>query len=122
MLFRSLGTIAADPGWARCAADALALIHTRETLPYLAPLLDSNDTEVRKSALWGFSRFVDNLPVAVPTNIPGMLLAPQGPTPYRTSETDGHSPGRRPPGSTDDAADVQFWKSWWASMKVKLTP
>jgi hypothetical protein len=85
-------------------------------------LLDSSDQKVRESAMWGFVRFVNNLPVEVPTNIRGKLLVPQGPTPYRTADTDKHSPGARSPGSTDDTADVQFWKSWWASMRAKLTP
>ena len=120
---RSLGRIAVspDPGVQGCAAAALSFIHTQETLPFLATLLDSNEPQTRTWAVWGFSKFVNNIPIVPPNpNIPGTGLGPQGPTPYRTPETDKHSPGAHA-GTVDAAGDVQFWKLWWAGTKGKLS-
>jgi len=99
---------------------ALQAIHTVDTLPFLSKLLNSGDAKTREWAVWGFSKFVDNRPVEVPTQIPGRLLVSQGLTPYRTADTDRNSPARFAPGSVDDA--VPFWKSWWAAMKSQLAP
>jgi hypothetical protein len=106
----------------RAAASALEAIHTQRTLPYLAGLLDSTDAMAREDAIRGMSRFVDNLPVECCTNLPGTLLISQGPTPYRTAETDKYSLSRRLLGQSGDSEFVQFWKSWWAAMKNRLSP
>jgi len=118
---QTLGQIASssDAGVQRSAARALQAIHTVSTLPFLAQLLSSSDPQTREEAVWGFSKFVDNRPVEVPTPTPGSLLGPQGPTPYQTPDTDRNSPARLPYGGTDAA--VPFWKSWWAKMQGQLT-
>jgi len=118
---RSLGKIAANTQMQGCAAAALNWIHTLDTLPFLALLLDSSDLQTRTWAVWGFSKFVNNIPIVPPNpNIPGTGIGPQGPTPYRTRDTDKHSPGAHPATTVDDGGDVQFWKAWWAEMKDKL--
>ena len=121
---QTLGKLAqcSYPDVQRSAAEALQRIHTGDTLPLLGQLLGSSDQRIRESALWGFTKFVENRPVEVPTNIPGTLLGPQGPTPYRTPQTDKHLMGRQPPGSINEAEFVQFWQSWWATMAPKLAP
>ena len=60
---QNLGKIATgpNPDLRGCAAQALKDIHTRDTLPYLTQLLDSDDKEVRAAAMGGLSRFVDNV-------------------------------------------------------------
>lgn len=118
-----LGRIASssNPNVQKCAAQALAYIHTRETLPILAQLLVSADAVTREYAMRGFSRFVDNLPIPTPHNIlDGKDLIPQGPTPYRTPETDKYSLSTRSLGRADQTEYLLFWKSWWASVKDKL--
>lgn len=98
-------------------------LHTREALPFLAQLLDSKDAKVRESAIQGLSRFVDNLPIPTTQTVAnGKALVPQGPTPYRTLETDKYSLSRRwlSQSSLSETDYLQFWKSWWAIVKDKL--
>jgi len=121
----SLGAIASSPDetWQRCAAKGLENIHSLKALPFLAQLLSSPDRAAREAAMSGLSRFVDNLPIQTVSNIiNGGSLISQGPTPYRTAQTDKYSLSRRLLGSADETEYVQFWKSWWASMKSQLAP
>jgi len=123
----SLGKIAtsADPYLQRAAATALMYIHTRDALPFLAQLLGSSDAATREFAMRGLSRFVDNLPIATHENVlSGRASLQQGQAPYRTQQTDRYSLSTRSlaqaPGG--EAAFLQFWKSWWATMQPKLAP
>lgn len=113
---------ASDPNMARCAIMALDYIHTQESLPFLAQALDSADPQTRDFAMQGLSRFVDNLPIQNANNVTnGGALVAQGPTPYRTPQTDEYSLSRGPMGSASKAEYLQFWKSWWAAMQDKFT-
>jgi hypothetical protein len=121
----SLGKIASSPEpiVQRWAAMALENIHSRDALPFLAQLLDSPDAMARESAMSGLSRFVDNLPIQTVHNIlTGKGVLSQGPTPYRTPETDKYSLSRRQLGSADESSYLSFWRSWWATMKNQLAP
>lgn len=84
---RSLGRIALSAengfregaGVQRSAAIAISCIHTRDTLPFLVGLLGSADSMVRQEAMFGISRFVDNLPIQTPgTTANGKSDVPQG--------------------------------------------
>jgi hypothetical protein len=123
---RALGRIASSSSgiMQRSAAEPLCQIHTLGTLPFLAVLLDSPDQETRRYAMRGFSYFVDNLPIVTFESIPSQSWRrPQGPTPYKTADTDHYSLTLNPSlDSTREAAYLQFWKSWWAKMKVQLAP
>jgi hypothetical protein len=97
-------------------------IHTRETLPFLGQLLESRDAQTREYAMQGLSRFVDNLPIPTPrTILNGQAVLPQGPQPYRTAETDKYSLSKGALGSRNETEFLHFWRSWWATMKDKLT-
>ena len=102
------------------AAEALAKIHTKDTLPYLAALLDSQDARLRNWAFAGFTRFVDNLPIEKPEMMTTMAwMKPQGPQPYRTADTDRHIASFG--ASTERNAEyVSFWKAWWSQTKDQL--
>jgi len=63
----SLARIAQSTG-AFCAVQALAFIHTIDTLPTLADLLDHSDPAIRELAICGLSRFVNNFPITHVTN------------------------------------------------------
>jgi len=122
---RSVGQIASsqDVQLQRCAAMALMYIHTPAALPFLAQLLGSSDAATREEAIRGLSRFVDNLPPATQGNmINGVGLTPQGPAPYRTADTAKYSLSTtalsRAP--FPEAVYLQFWTTWWATMKDKL--
>jgi HEAT repeat protein len=110
------------PSVQRSAAEALAYLHTRQTLPIVAMLLDSSDAAARASAIKGLSRFVDNLPMPTDENVRTLkALHSQGPTPYRTPETDRLSLSRRALDPSQEPAYLQFWKSWWAQVRNELT-
>lgn len=122
-----LGKIAGStqPDLQRAAATALTHIHTRETLPFLAQLLDSGDAPTREAAMRGMSRFVDNLPITTPDNIlSGKAPLQKGTAPYRTSQTDRYSLSARSLAQAPEGepAFLQFWKSWWMTMKGQLAP
>ncbi|HTB10816.1 MAG TPA: hypothetical protein VK752_04560 [Bryobacteraceae bacterium] len=124
---RSLGLLAfqefAEPAVRENAAYALRAIHTKETLPALAALLDSNDTEIQSRALSGFCLFVRNAPPVTAQSVPSMSwLQTRQPVPYLDAETQRYCPlGGTVYQSGDASAYVNFWKSWWTTHQSQLT-
>jgi hypothetical protein len=121
----ALGQLATSsgPSVQASAAQSLSNIHTLETLPSLAGLLDATDPKIQALAMRGFSSFVDNLPVFRASMVPSQSYrVPQGPTPYKTPDTARYdlSVGQVDP--SREAIYVQFWKNWWATMKDQLAP
>jgi len=121
---RELGSIATGKnvplGIRQCAAEALAKIHTKETLPFAALFLDSQDVTLQKWGLDAFSRFVMNLPIEKPEMLTTMAwMKPQGPAPYSSPETDRHIAG---PGIPESKLPeyISFWKAWWSQMQNHL--
>lgn len=109
------------PGMQLSAVQALAKIHTKESLPYLALLLDSQHDSIRNQAVNGFSRFAMNLPIETPEGVVSLAWAtPQGPAPHRTQETDKHIGSYGTP-ADKQAVNIGFWRSWWAQKKGELT-
>jgi hypothetical protein len=103
-----------------CAAESFAKIHTKETLPLIATLLDADDAELRNWAFSGFSRFVNNLPIEKGGMVTNMAwMQPQGPAPYRTKETDGHISDVGVP-LERHAEYTSFWKAWWSRMQNQI--
>jgi hypothetical protein len=103
------------------AAESLAMIHTKDTLPFLAILLDSPDAKLRNWAFVGFSEFVDNLPIERAEMIPTMAwMRPQGPQPYRTAETDQHVASTAVPNERHSEYASSFWKAWWSRMQSQI--
>lgn len=120
-----LGEIAksADMSLQQSAADALMRLHTQETLPLLADLLNSDFPRSRELAMAGLSRFVENLPPETEFDATsGKSVMPQGSVPYRSAETDRYSLSTRSLSSATEpeAAFLQFWKSWWVTVGSKL--
>lgn len=88
------------------AASALARVHTRQALLFLAGLLDDPDLDLRRCAVGGLSMFANNVPI-------GSHEPAAGAWPWRTDETIAHS--------AMDAANAGFWKSWWAANQSALS-
>ena len=123
---RILGEMATEKtgvqGLQRAAAQALRAIHTRESLPYLAKLLDSQDSETREHAVAGFTFFALSLPVMTPAVVVSRAWGtPTGETPYRTSEMDRYLHSGRFEHPEDEQPTIQFWKGWWETHRVELT-
>jgi hypothetical protein len=104
------------------AVYALRAIHTKETLPALAALLDSKDQEIQSRALSGFCLFVRNAPPVTPESVPSMSwLQTRQPAPFLNPETQRYChQGGTVYQSGDVAQYVSFWKSWWTTHRTEL--
>jgi hypothetical protein len=100
------------------AVHALVAIHTKETLPYLASLLDSTDTAVVKEAVIGLGYFANGAGMQTVAGTPGLThLNNRAPNAFTTPDTQkyfGFDPAKA-------AEYVAFWKSWWLAHKAELT-
>jgi len=125
---RAIGKLAttpgADPQLIVSCAYALSAIHTKESVPYLASLLDSTDHEVRAVAVGGISSFVTNMRIAKDgvdsAEARDEVLNPGRRRKLPSSEAPFETTTTRPFlhfGSFKDAADeayvITFWKSWY---------
>ncbi len=103
----------ASPSQLRKASlTALARIHTKESLPYLAVFLDDPDIELRSLAVGGMAMFANNVPV-------GEHEPSAGAWKYRTEDTLRYS-AMDPTIIQNTPAAVTFWKSWWAEHGQEL--
>jgi hypothetical protein len=96
----------------KSAATALAAIHTRDTVPYLAQLLDSNNSDIQIEAILGLVQFVNGYPVRTRENvINGAAIMPSA-TPYSSDASwKQYAVGRN--ASTSDVHQAAlFWKGW----------
>ncbi len=88
------------------AASALARIHTRQALPFLAGFLDSSDLDMRILGVGGLSMFANNVPI-------GSHEPAAGEWPWRTEDTIAHS--------AMSGSNAAFWKSWWTANQAVLS-
>jgi hypothetical protein len=107
---QTLGQIATDMSAGAdlraAAVGALARMHTKQSLPYLARLLGDQDGALRSMAAGGFAMFANNVPIGSHAPAPGAW-------PYRTDDTIAHS------GFAE--ANVSFWQQWWLQNQAALT-
>lgn len=109
-----LGRLATSPATAqrlaRAAALALYSVHTAESLPYLARLLDSKDPQLQQYGVQGLGLFANGIGVVTAGSVSGMGALNSGKrTAYTTAETArylGFDAMRR-----DEY--VTFWRGWW---------
>lgn len=88
------------------AAGALARMHTKWTLPYLAKLLDDPSSALRAMGVGGLSSFANNVPIGEHEPAPGVWR-------YRTDDTIAHSVFDEALIDQRQAFYVGFWKDWW---------
>ncbi len=105
----------------RCAAMALRAIHVQAALPYLAALLDSDQTELRLLGAWGLSDFVHS------GRIPSEPeLRERGSKIDRTShamsnaETLENSVPSRDAFVQNEQRYLSYWHNWWLTNKGQL--
>jgi hypothetical protein len=95
------------------AVHALAAVHTKESLSFLANLLTSSDPLDQSEAIYGVSAFANGCPVQDPSNVVSMAyLQCNQPSAYRTSETLAKF-GFRPGPPDQEAALRSYWQAWW---------
>jgi hypothetical protein len=72
----------------RATAHALAAIHTLSAVPYLAALLDDQDSELQIEAVGGIGSFANGLPSQTSANTASLAYLQFAPNaPFRTTET-----------------------------------
>jgi len=103
------------------ASEALAMIHTQDTVPYLVDLLSSSDSRFRAWAVHGLSLFRLKLP-------------PQTDDKFQFAVRDALHPGGQPLAGKErefihfgrfqdpatEAAHVAYYQSWWAENRAAL--
>jgi hypothetical protein len=118
-----IATASANPNllFRQAAAHALASIHTREALPYLAMLLDDADQTLRAEGVGGLAAFANGLPVQTPKNVAnlGYMQFPAE-APYQTPETRAHFGMGVETIAKNEASYLAFWKSWYAANRSSL--
>jgi len=98
----------------RAAAYALAAVHSRDSLPFLANLLESDDPDIRSYGVGGLAMFANHVATITITSYPGAGMQPQsGDAPYRTQETMKHFTMGSETMRSNEAYYVIFWKDWW---------
>lgn len=94
------------------AARALARVHTKSSLPYLATLLTSSDIKLVTFGVGGLAMFANNVPIGTYDTNPG---------PYRTEQTIAHSAMDERLIQANRSYYVDFWQQWWQRNQAQLT-
>jgi hypothetical protein len=112
---RQLARLAAENADLRMAAiTALAAVHTREALPFLAELLTSADPAERMKGVFGISAFANGCPPQTPDNLANMAyLQIPASSPYQTEETRKNFAFRRGGSEPEEEPFISFWITWW---------
>lgn len=94
---------------------ALAAIHTKEALPFLASLLYGASLDEQERSIYGLSAFANGCPPQTRGNIVSMeYLQCDQPSAYKTAETEANFAFRM--GTLDQQPSlVSFWQNWWVS-------
>jgi len=112
-----LGKLADDPSntpeLRTASASALAWIHTGQALPYLAPLLDDANPDVRGAAVGGLAMFANNV-------ISGEGSPSAVAWKYRTEETIAHSCMGPTCMKQNEGYYIGFWKTWWTANRNSI--
>ncbi len=110
-----LDATSTTPDLRGAAINALAAIHTRATLPFLAALLASSDSSEQMKAVIGLSSFANGCASQTPANVKTLTYAmiPQS-APYQTKDTVANFAFQSVPPERE-AQLVAFWTAWWAA-------
>ncbi len=111
-LGRLTNSSATVPRLRLASAIALARVHTNDSVPYLASLLDDSDPQLRATAVGGLAKFANN--VAVDGHHPQ-----PGDWKYRTDETIRNS-AMDERVIRQNPAILSFWKGWWSEHRTEV--
>jgi hypothetical protein len=102
----------------RAAVRALAAMHTKEALPFLATLLDSADPFEQGQGVFGLGAFANGCPPQTPGNVISMdYIKFKNPSAFKTDDTIAHFAfgGNPAADEPEHVARVAFWKAWWGT-------
>jgi len=100
----------------RSAANALQNIHTSQTLPFLAPLLEDSDPELRALAIGGLSCFANGVPIVVDA----LSIDLNRPSRFKNTDTILHFAMGVNTIGKKEAFYLDFWRSWWAKNQAAV--
>lgn len=100
------------------AIRAITAMHTRDSLPFAATLLDSSDPAERMRGVFALSSFANGCPPQTPAT-GDQFLQCKIPSAYRTNETMDEFAFRRGP-EDQEAQLVSFWRTWWTENKSSV--
>jgi hypothetical protein len=92
---------------------ALARMHTQQTLPYLAALLNDPNPTLETAAVGGMASFANHVPI-------GSHEPAAGAWQYRTDDTIAHSAFDEVTVQGQASYYIQYWKSWWQQNQPTL--
>jgi hypothetical protein len=106
---------ASNAGLPENASYSLRVLHTKDAMPALVALLDSDEAAVRANALAGICLFIRNAATVTPDAVRTMAwMTSHEPTPFRSPDTDRYCwMGGMPDEAARLTGHVQFWKAWW---------
>jgi hypothetical protein len=117
----AVGSTTHSPAMREAAVHALASIHTVETLPYLATLLDDPDAELRIEAIGGLASFANGLTVRTPACVPSLAcLQFPASARYMTPDTIANFAMGAMAIEQKEASYLSFWKNWWSQQRAGL--
>lgn len=119
----ALGTISQTAGaytLSRSVAQALMMIHTKDTVPHLAKLLSSIDPELRGAAIRGLSFFVKEVPILSAENVRSMAYFAEVENPEYFDETISPYVSIIPVSPEKEAEHVKAWLEWWRRMATRF--
>jgi hypothetical protein len=98
------------PSLREAAAQALSAMHTRESIPHLAKLLDDPNPALRARDVVGISLFANGKGAQDPSGGPSMPhLNNPPPSAHRTEQTARYLGFD----SANETEWIAFWKAWW---------
>lgn len=96
------------------AIRALAAVHTKETLPFLASLLQTGDLSAEERGIYGLSAFANGCPAQTASNAISMdYLQCAATGQYKTVDTIAHFAFRLGTAEQESALAL-FWSKWWS--------
>jgi hypothetical protein len=121
-----LGRLATNPATKASlrgsTAGALASIHTKESLLYLSQLLDSPDPELQSFGVGGLAMFANQGPNPQVAGVPmSAQITGRENAPFRTQETMANFAMGKEAFEVNSQKYLQFWKSWWAQNRQKIS-
>ena len=104
-----------------CAAFALRNIHSRESIPFLVALLDSDQDGIRYEAMAGLASYANSgyIPHEKPLTVNG-VSQPRQRSALRTAETEAHFP-TLDTFRKDQNRFITFWKQWSLANAAAIT-
>lgn len=122
----AMGSVMVDPSYPRSLRDAIAkslrAVHTKETLPYFAALLNDLDLDRQIDAVFGMSGFANGFGTVLTENMASMQwLTNRRDTPFTSEQTKQYMLLTANSSTALREQTLTFWRNWWQDHRADLT-